>query len=119
MPVGSYNVVLVVADSSSSSAASVELQVASGAELVGELIHAIQTSGLPPNSQNALIASLQSAINSFDKMNFNAAINQLNAFENKVHAQLSRTNPELAALLLGQADDIINAMNGYNSGGKK
>jgi len=119
VPVGSYNVVLVVADSSSSSAASVELQVASGAELVGELIHAIQTSGLPPNSQNALIASLQSAINSFDKMNFNAAINQLNAFENKVHAQLSRTNPELAGLLLGQADDIINAMNGYNSGGKK
>jgi len=53
---------------------------------------------------------LQSAISSFDKMNLSAAANQLNAFENKVRAQVARTNPQLAALLLAQADDIINAI---------
>lgn len=63
------------------------------------------------NSQ-PLLASLNAAIASMDRGNPTAAINQLQAFQNKVAAQVAPLNPELADLFIRLAQEVIDALNG-------
>src|SRR5207245_6332247 len=74
---------------------------------VGALIAAMNAAGLGSNRLQPLVASLQAAAASFDSENLMAGINQLNAFENKVHAQVARGNAPLAAALIQTDQEIV------------
>jgi hypothetical protein len=58
-----------------------------------------------------LLATLDAALASIERNNRTAAINQLNAFQNKVRAQVAPSDPALAAMLLKAAQDIITVLN--------
>lgn len=74
---------------------------------VGELVSLLADSGLAPHRQQPLRVSLQAAAASFDSGNFIAGVNQLRAFQNKVRAQVQRSDPALALSLIRAADGII------------
>jgi hypothetical protein len=59
-----------------------------------------------------LIASLKAALAAIDRSNVTAAVNQLQAFQSKVAAQISPLDPVLAQSLIDDAQDIINALVG-------
>ena len=65
---------------------------------------------LERNRKRPLIASLKVAVASFDRGSFGAGANQLQAFQNKVRAQLSATDPILAEALFLAAAEILRAM---------
>jgi len=56
-------------------------------------------------------ATLDAALASIRRNNLIAAINQLQAFENQVRAQVLPSNPSLATTLLEAAQNIINTLN--------
>ena len=47
---------------------------------------------------------------SFDRGSNQSGINQLSAFQNKVRAQVAKTDPALAAELIASAQAIIDAL---------
>jgi hypothetical protein len=66
-----------------------------------------------------LIASLSAALHSIQRGDFASAINQLQAFENKVRAQVAPSEPWLAARFIAAAQGLIDALRGgvLNPGG--
>jgi hypothetical protein len=54
-----------------------------------------------------MIATLKASAASFERGNPISAINQLEAFQNKVRAQLGRTQPALADQLIRAAQELI------------
>lgn len=75
---------------------------------VEALIVEIQESNIQKGVKNSLIKKLENAIKSIKKGNLNAAINQIEAFQNEVRAQRGKKIPEaLADQLLSDSDDII------------
>jgi hypothetical protein len=62
-----------------------------------------------PRSQ-PLIASLLAALHSIERGDFVPAVNQLQAFQNKVRAQLGRSDPALTACLIQAAQGVIDAL---------
>jgi len=63
-----------------------------------------------------LLASLEAALASLGRGNPGAAINQLQAFEHKVRAQVARRDAALAASLIEAAQEIIDALSGGGAG---
>jgi hypothetical protein len=61
---------------------------------------------------NPLIASLAASLAAIDRGNPTAAINQLQAFQNKVLAQLAPMDPVLAAQFIREAQKVIDALSG-------
>ena len=57
-----------------------------------------------------LISSLKAAAASFDRGNYESGLNQLNAFRNKVQAQIAKDNPAEAAAFIECADRIVQAI---------
>lgn len=90
----------------------VELQPILPREAVRGLIMTIEQSSLLRNRQRALIVSLNAALASIDRSNPIPAINQLQAFENKVRTQVAPSDPTLADQLIAEAQAIIAAMSG-------
>jgi hypothetical protein len=74
---------------------------------VNEIIRLLLAAELGPNVERPLLTSLEGAKASFEADRPDLAFNQLNAFQNKARSQLSRVNPDLAALLIDMAQDII------------
>jgi FIMAH domain len=60
----------------------------------------------------SLAALLANAINSVDRNNPTAAINQLQAFQNQVNAQIAPLDPALAQILITDAQNIIDVLSG-------
>ena len=68
----------------------------------------------------ALVATLYAALHSIEQGNPVAAVNQLQAFQNKVRAQVGRRDPALAESFIQMAQEIIEALSGgqTNPGGR-
>ena len=58
-----------------------------------ELIEIVQSSGIHKGVQNSLLAKLQNVQKSLEKGNINAALNQIEAFQNEVRAQSGKKIP--------------------------
>jgi hypothetical protein len=84
--------------------------VQSAAESVGSLLTLVATSNLSGKNANPLLASLQSAAAAFARGNATAGLNELQAFQNKVRAQIATLDPALAAALIEAAQEIIDAL---------
>jgi hypothetical protein len=63
-----------------------------------------------------LVATLRAALASIDRGNANAAANQLHAFQNKIAAQVVRSNPVVAQTLVQAAAEVIDSLNCSASG---
>jgi hypothetical protein len=59
-----------------------------------------------------LLAKLSAALAAIDRSSPTAAINQLQAFQNQVRAQVAPLNPALADSFIQAAQDIIDALGG-------
>ena len=77
------------------------------AERAQKLISTVTTSALAQNRQQPLLVTLNAAKASFDSTNLRSGINQLGAFQNKVRAQVGRSDLALAKLLIASAQEII------------
>lgn len=75
-------------------------------ELIEDLMLTIESSSLQKNKQ-PLLVSLAAACESFQRGNTNAAINQLQAFQNKVRAQVAKQSPTLAEEWTQAAQKLI------------
>jgi hypothetical protein len=77
---------------------------------VAQIILFAERSSLAQNRKRPLIATLQSAAASFERGNFAAGVNQLQAFQNKVRAQIAPSDPALADTMIRSAQQVIDAM---------
>jgi hypothetical protein len=106
LDVGTYRVRLVVDDGRCSRTADVDVEIITASEAVDVLIDKINNSDIGRNKR-PFIASLKAAGASFDRGNCNAASGQLNAFINKVRAQIGKSDPALATELIRLANAIL------------
>jgi len=75
---------------------------------IEELIEDIKDMELPQGTETSLVSKLENAISSIEKENYNAAVNQLNAFINEVEDQRGIKLTEAQAdMLIGYAQWII------------
>jgi predicted outer membrane repeat protein len=88
----------------------VEAQPPSVSDTLTGLIKTIESSNLAGNRQHALTVSLNAALASVERDNWLAAANQLQAFQNKVRAQLLPSDSALAQRLIMEASAIIEAL---------
>ena len=109
LPVGSNHLTLVVNDGMASSSQPLIVEVISTDTAVERLMTVVQADADRPQP---LIASLRAALASIDRCQPQTAINHLEAFKNKVLAQVAPNDPALANLLLGEAQSLIDILNG-------
>jgi len=112
LPVGEHTVALVVSDGQDTGTNRVSFSVITPAQAVADLVLLVEESDLGTQNKRPLFATLYAAIASFDRDNFVAGINQLNAFENKVRAQIAPFDPTSADAFIRLAQQIIAAFTG-------
>jgi hypothetical protein len=112
LPVGTHSITLLLDDTFplGTSSTNVTLEVLSPAQAVGIIIGLLEDSSLTATRQHPLLATLTAAAASFERADFQPAINQLGAFQNKVRAQVSPSVPALAEDLLSAAQTLIDAL---------
>jgi len=76
---------------------------------IDEMIRLLLAADLGRKFEHPLLASLEAAKASLETGRPEVALNQLNAFQNKARAQLSRIDPDLAQMLIEMAQAIIGA----------
>jgi hypothetical protein len=109
LPVGSNSLTLAVSDGLASGTQTFFVEVITTEQAV-ERLAALVAGGVA--NPKPLLATLRAAIASIDRSQPATAINQLQAFINKVQAQVAPYDPALAALLISEAQAIIDALNG-------
>jgi hypothetical protein len=112
LAVGEHTITLTVNDGLASATATVVVQVITAAEAVESLIAKVDAADMGRKNKRPLIASLKAAGASFDRESFGSGINQLRAFQNKVRAQVAPFDEALAAMLIAEAQMIIDALQG-------
>ena len=111
LPVGVHPILLVVDDAMLSATNAVTVEVITTAEALERLI--AQVAATWPRSR-PLVATLSAALASVGRGNRVSAMNQLQAFQNKVRAQVVPSDPALAATFIQAAQDIIDVLSGGN-----
>jgi hypothetical protein len=109
LSVGTHPVELIVSDGMLSATNPLTIEVVTTSQAVQRLMARVSSSWpayLP------LVATLRSALASNERGDAIAAINQLQAFQNKVRAQIVPTDPALAARFTDQAQEIIDVLTG-------
>lgn len=107
LPVGTNVITLEVNDGLATNEQTITVLVLTPAQAVARLV-ALVKAGVSRNQD--LIASLNAALASIHRGNLTAAINQLQAFQNKVRAQITPLDAALAQTLIADAQNIINAI---------
>ncbi|MBI3849394.1 MAG: immunoglobulin domain-containing protein [Verrucomicrobia bacterium] len=115
LPVGTNSLRLVVDDGMSTNAQTFTVEVITSARAVERLMTSVNSHAPKPQP---LIASLLAAIESLNRDNATAAINQLQAFQNKVGAQVAPSDPTLAQKLNQAAQEVIGILSGGCSSDK-
>jgi PKD repeat protein len=117
LPFGSHLLALVVDDGLLSATNRVKAEVLTPAQGIQRLMAEVRSNW--PRSQ-PLIAVLTAALRSVEKGNLTPALNELQAFQNQVRAQLASSDPALAASFIQSAQDIVDALTGgdMNPGGR-
>jgi len=108
---GCHSITLTVGDGHVVVTATTNLCVISAATAIDQCIALVDGSNVTRKNLRPLIASLKAAGASCDRGDFVPALNQLNAFQNKVAAQIARDNPDAAAAFIRCAQQILDAVN--------
>jgi uncharacterized delta-60 repeat protein len=109
LPVGTNAISLVANDGMAAGTNTINVVVLTTSQAVEQLADFCFTNVTKPKP---LLASLDAALAAIERGNSAAAINQLQAFENKVNAQIAPSDQALGETLLQSAQQIINALNG-------
>jgi hypothetical protein len=104
LPVGTNAITLSVSDGLATNQQTIAVEVITTAQAVQRLMDLVTADVTKAQS---LAAKLSAAINSIDRSNPTAAINQLQAFQNQITAQVAPLNPSLADTLINDAQTII------------
>ena len=113
LELGTHTIVLTVTDTGTPALTgndSLTIEVVTSGEAIDELITKVNNSTASRNNKRPLIATLKAAVASADRGETDSAIGQLRAFQNKVRAQMARTDPQDAAICIRWAQDIIDAL---------
>jgi hypothetical protein len=115
---GSHDITLALDDHFplGTNSAMVTVEIIAPADALALLIAQVQDAGLPPQQLRPLMASLNAAVASLRRGNFNAGENQLQAFEHRTLELVGRTNPSAAEAIISSAEQIVNAI-GSDDGG--
>jgi len=70
----------------------------------------VDQADLDRKNKRPLIASLKAAVASSDRGSLESAMGQLGAYQNKVHAQIGRSNPAAAQALISLSQQVIDAI---------
>jgi len=108
LPLGSNALTLEVSDGMAVGSDELTIEVISTSQAVDRLAMLAEEGDNP----QPLLAALRATLASIDRSQPAVAINQLEAFKNKVLAQVMPVDPDLAAQLLAAAQAIIDALNG-------
>jgi uncharacterized delta-60 repeat protein len=112
LPVGSHSLLLVVSDSLLEDTNAFSVEIITTAQAVERLM--AQVDSLWPRS-HPLLATLSAALASIQRGNTVSANNQLQAFQNKVRAQVASSAPALAEAFIQAAQEIIDALSPSNA----
>ncbi|MEY2408765.1 MAG: large repetitive protein, partial [Verrucomicrobiota bacterium] len=107
--VGTHLVVLLADDGQDSASASLSLDVITVSMALEIVLQQIEHSSLSSQRIRPLKASLKAAMASFDRGNSNSGSNQLHALQNKLKAQVSNSDPALAAAVESMLRAILDA----------
>jgi hypothetical protein len=107
---GSHELSLQVSDGKAVGMATATVEVIAPAEGVGIIIVLLHESDLGRRNIQPLITSLKNAAAAFDRCDAKPGANQLEAFKNKVRAQIAPLNPELAARLTAAVEQVLDAV---------
>jgi hypothetical protein len=111
LDLGCHAITLMVSDGSVVVPVNTNVCVISASAAVDQCIALVDGSQVIRKNLRPLIATLKAAGASFDRGDFIPALNQLQAFQNKVAAQIARGNPDDAAAFIKCAQQIIDAVN--------
>ena len=78
-----------------------------GSEAVEDIILMLDQLVPEPRNKQPFMATLKAAAASFERGSCVAGVNQLEAFQSKVRAQLMKTDPEVAQKLIQAAQLVI------------
>ncbi len=87
----------------------IERRVIRAAEGIAALIDDINTAGLGSRNRRPLISLLKSASACYDRCLCESGVKQLNAFINKVRAQIQPQYPGVASDLTAKAQALLDA----------
>jgi hypothetical protein len=108
---GCHTVELRVSDGTETTSCRIEVCVIGAGDAVEQCIALVENTPVERKNKRPLIASLKAAQASFDRGNPVSGRNQLEAFINKVQAQVGKANPAEAAAFIACAQAIIDAIN--------
>jgi hypothetical protein len=107
---GCHTVTFVATDPAGASCmTNLHFCVIAPSEAVEQCIDLVDRSEVERKNKRPLIASLKAAAASFERGDFEAALNQLHAFQNKVRAQIA-ANPAAAQAFIDCAQKIMEAV---------
>lgn len=107
---GCHNIELAVSDGQATTRCAIQVCVITAGDALEQCIELVDNIDLGRKNKRPLIATLKAAQAAFDRGNSEAALNQLNAFQNKVRAQIGRDDPAAAAALLDCSNGIVEAI---------
>lgn len=110
LPLGCHAISLLVSDGTYSCRSDLNICVVTPGEAVSLAIDLVDNADIGRKNKRPLIASLKAAMSSFDRGSHTSGLNQLNAFKNKVRAQISRENPAAAQAFTDSVQRIIDAI---------
>jgi hypothetical protein len=108
---GCHTVELRVSDGTATTSCRIEVCVITVGDALQQCIDLVDTTDLGRKNKRPLIASLKAAQASFDRGNPISGRNQLEAFINKVQAQVAKDNPAAAAAFIECVQRILDAIN--------
>ena len=108
--VGSHSITLEVSDGTAIDTDALTLLVRTPAQAAQEIIDLINRSALDRKDAKDLIKELEHAQKEFEKGKFKEGIKKLESFQKKVRDKIGKDQPALAALLIGLAQEIIDAI---------
>jgi hypothetical protein len=107
LPQGAHSLTLVVDDGRASDAQTFVVELIPPSQAVERLIAAVSAQARKPRP---LLATLSAALAALERGNPTPAVNQLEAFQNQVRAQVAPDEPVLAAQWIWGAQEILDAL---------
>jgi uncharacterized delta-60 repeat protein len=112
LPLGAHSILLVVNDGLLTDTNAITVEVLTTAQAVAQLVASVNSD---VSRSAPLRAALAAAIASIDRSNPTAAINQLQAFQNQLRAQVAPLDAALADTFIQAAQQAIDALSGGNT----